>query len=95
MRWSVNSLQSLELGRDVGGNGNLMLLEVVAFHVSDSVMDGDKCRPWQDGPGGSHGVLALHAEQRIASKRHSRIRPSIGLDQLPEHIRTSEILTGK
>ena len=86
-------IESLELGRDVGGNGNLMLLEVVAFHVSDSVMDGDRVDPGKMDLVGRMGFshYTRTTDRFEATQPH---QPSIGLDQLPEHIRTSEILTG-
>jgi len=86
-------IQNIELGRDVGGNGNLMLLEVVAFHVSDSVFDGDCVDPGKMDLVGRMGFshYTRTTDRFEATQPHTAC---IGIDQLPEHIRTSEILTG-
>jgi len=86
-------LQSIELGRDVGGNGNLVLLEVVAFHVSDSVFDGDCVDPGKMDLVGRMGFshYTRTTDRFEAAQPH---HACIGLDTLPEHIRTSDVLTG-
>ena len=86
-------MENIELRRDIGGNGNLMLLEVVAFHVSDSVMVDGKIDPRR-----------MDLVGRMSGSYYSRttsvfeaVQPPhqcIGIDALPDQIRTSEILTG-
>ncbi|RPI67179.1 MAG: flavin reductase family protein, partial [Ignavibacteriae bacterium] len=86
-------MENIELRRDIGGNGNLMLLEVVAFHVADSVMVDGKIDPRR-----------MDLVGRMSGSYYSRttsvfeaVQPPhqcIGIDALPDQIRTSEILTG-
>jgi hypothetical protein len=86
-------MENIELRRDVGGNGNLMLLEVVAFHVSESV--------WANG---SIDPLRMDLVARLNGAWYTRARElfhatqpphqPIGIDGLPEHIRMSAVLTG-
>lgn len=88
-------METIELRRDIGGNGNIMLLEVVAFHVSDSVMVDGKVDPRR---------LDLVARMgydwyaRASSAAIFEVRkPSwvgIGVDALPDTIRMSTVLTG-
>ncbi len=86
-------IQNIELGRDVGGNGNLMLLEVVAFHVADSVMVNGQIDPGRMDLVGRMG----HAHYTRTTDRFEAVQPHlpcIGIDALPDHIRHSEVLTG-
>lgn len=88
-------MENVELRRDIGGNGNLMLLEVVAFHVSDSVMVDGVVDPRR-----------MDLVARMGYDWYARIAPDacftvkkptwngIGVDALPDHIRTSTVLTG-
>lgn len=87
-------MENIELRRDIGGNGTLMLLEVVAFHVADSV--------W-----GDNGFVDPHRMDlvgRMGQSWYTRTQDSfqavqpphvpIGFDNLPDHIKHSTILTG-
>ena len=86
--------ENIELRRDIGGNGNIVLLEVVAFHVSDSVFT----------PDGKIDPRSMDLVGRMGYSHYCRTRDifdatqpghlPIGIDALPEHIRTSPILTG-
>lgn len=86
--------ENIELRRDIGGNGNIVLLEVVAFHVSDSVMRSD----------GSIDPHSMDLVGRMGYSYYCRTRDvfsatqpghlPIGMDALPDHIRKSPILTG-
>ncbi len=88
-------MENHELRRDIGGNGNLTLLEVVCFHVSDSIMTDGRIDPRR-----------MDLIARMGYDYYCRITPEtifevnkpglpgIGVDALPEHIRTSPILTG-
>lgn len=86
-------IENIELRRDIGGNGNLMMLEVVAFHVSDSVMVDGKVDPRKMDLVArlSHGYYARTSEIFEAKQP---MHLCIGIDALPEHIRTSDILSG-
>ncbi len=86
--------ENIELRRDIGGNGNIVLLEVVAFHVSDSVMRSD----------GTIDPQSMDLVGRMGYSYYCRTRDTfsatqpghlpIGMDALPDHIRKSPILTG-
>lgn len=86
-------IQNIELRRDIGGNGNLMMLEVVAFHVMDSVMVDGRIDPHKMDLVArlSHGYYTRTTEIFEAKQP---VHLCIGIDALPEHIRTSEILSG-
>jgi flavin reductase (DIM6/NTAB) family NADH-FMN oxidoreductase RutF len=88
-------MENIKLRRDIGGNGNLTLLEVVCFHVSDSIMTDGKIDPRR-----------MDLIARLGYDYYCRVSadsifqvvkprvPGIGVDALPEHIRVSPILTG-
>lgn len=88
-------MQNIELRRDIGGNGNLMLLEVVAFHVSESVLTEGRADPRK-----------MDLVARMGYDWYARasadtvfevVKPKwngIGVDTLPEHVRLSDVLTG-
>ncbi len=86
-------MENIELRRDIGGNGNLMLLEVVAFHVADSVLVNGKIDPLRmdlvGRMGGSHYTRANQIFDAVQPPHQC-----IGIDALPDHIRNSDILTG-
>lgn len=89
-------MENIELRRDIGGNGNLMLLEVVAFHVSDSVMvDGAIDPRRMDLVARMGGSYYARAHESVIFTQQQPPIPSIGIDALPEHIRTSPVLTGR
>ena len=86
-------MENIELRRDIGGNGNLMLLEVVAFHVADSVMMNGDIDPRRMDLVGRHA----HGYYSRTQDLFEAVQPPhlcIGIDALPDHIRTSEILSG-
>ncbi len=80
-----------------GGAGNLVICEVIAIHINESILD-------------EKGVIdpfKLSPVARLGGSWYSRITPDslfqipkplsnlgIGVDQIPEVIRTSPILTG-
>jgi len=86
-------MESIELRRDIGGNGNIMLLEVVAFHVADSVMVDGKVDPLRMDLVGRMGYN-YYTRTRDTFQAAQPLHACIGIDALPEHIRTSPILTG-
>jgi hypothetical protein len=89
-------LQIIQTG-DGGGAGNLVICEVLLMHVKEDVLDADgKIDPWK-----------LDAVARLGSDYYCRVhgdsifrvpkpldKLGIGLDQIPERIRRSKILTG-
>jgi len=86
-------IENIELSRDRGGNGNLMLLEVVAFHVADSVYQDGKIDPLRmDLVGRMGGAYYTRTRDIFEASQPPHI--PIGIDALPEHIRYSPILTG-
>ncbi|KAB2895088.1 MAG: flavin reductase family protein [Chlorobi bacterium] len=86
-------VESIALKRDLGGNGNLMLLEVVAFHVADSVWENGTISPAKMDLVGRMGLSWYTGTRDI----FTAIQPShlpMGMDALPEDVRTSMVLTG-
>lgn len=80
-----------------GGAGNLVICEVIAMHVSESILD-EK---------GTIDPYKLSPVARLGGSWYSRITPDslfqipkpltnlgIGVDQIPEEIRNSPVLTG-
>jgi hypothetical protein len=89
-------MENIELRRDIGGNGNLMLLEVVAFHVADSVMVDGMIDPRRmDLVARMGGSYYARAHASVLFEQQQPPRPSIGMDALPDHVRTSPILSGR
>jgi len=89
-------LQVIRTG-DQGGAGNLVICEVVYMHIKDEVLDAE----------GKIDPFKLDAVARLGSDWYCRVqgdsifklpkpldRPSLGIDQIPERIRFSKILTG-
>lgn len=80
-----------------GGAGNLVLCEVVMMHIKETVLDDQ----------GRIDPFKLDAVARLGGDYYCRVqgdaifsvpkpldRLGIGIDQLPEHIRSSHVLTG-
>lgn len=86
-------MENIELRRDIGGNGNIMLLEVVAFHVADSAMSGGKIDPRRLDLVGRMGG-GFYARTTDLFEAAQPLHACIGIDELPEHVRTSPVLTG-
>lgn len=88
-------MESIALKREIGGNGNIMLLEVVKIHADEHVMTEGKLDPQK-----------LDLVARMGYDFYCRahgdaifevFKPKwngIGFDALPDSIRNSEILTG-
>jgi flavin reductase (DIM6/NTAB) family NADH-FMN oxidoreductase RutF len=94
MECKVNEVKALGTG---GGAGNLVICEVIAIHVNEAILD-DK---------GVIDPFKLSPVARLGGSWYSRITPDslfqipkplsnlgIGVDQIPEVIRMSPILTG-
>lgn len=86
-------MENIELRRDIGGNGNLMLLEVVAFHVSESVLVDGVIDPAKMDLVGRMGYNH-YARTTDRFMTTQPTIPCVGIDALPDHIRTSAVLTG-
>ncbi|MBU3679019.1 MAG: flavin reductase family protein [Candidatus Kapabacteria bacterium] len=86
-------MENIELRRDIGGNGNLMLLEVVAFHVADSVLSGGKLDPRRLDLVGRMGG-GFYTRTTDLFEASQPLHACIGIDELPDHVRTSPVLTG-
>lgn len=87
----------IELGQE-GGAGNLVICEVVMMHVNEAVLNEDKSMIDQDKMnlvarmGGDWYCRASgNALFKVAKPL---LTMGMGVDQLPEHIRTSHVLTG-
>ena len=85
----------IELGKN-GGAGNLVICEVLKIHINESVMDNNIIDPFKlkvvSRYGKNwYGKTSKDALYEIA-KPISKI--GMGIDRLPEKIRTSDILTG-
>lgn len=89
-------IQNIELFREEGGNGNIMLLRVHRIHVKESVLTDGKIDPRK-----------MDLVARMGYHWYARVTPDvcfelpqpgeklgIGFDALPEPIRRSPILTG-
>lgn len=90
----VNEVKAL--GTD-GGAGNLVICEVIAIHINESILDEN----------GTIDPFKLSPVARLGGSWYSKITPDslfqipkplsnlgIGVDQIPDVIRTSPILTG-
>lgn len=89
-------LQVIQTG-NLGGAGNLVICQVLLMHINEGVLDDQ----------GMIDPYKLDAVARLGKEYYCRVqgnaifkvprpgdRPGIGVDQLPEHIRLSTILTG-
>lgn len=89
-------LQVIETGHE-GGAGNLVICEVLCMHIDDGVLDGEgKIDPHKIDlvarMGGDYYCRASGSAVFTVPKPNLEI--GIGIDALPEKIRTSRILTG-
>lgn len=88
--------QIISLG-DGGGAGNLVLCEVLLMHINENIMDANGfIDPYKIDTvarmGQNYYCRANGENVFVVPKPNEKI--GIGYDQLPEHIRTSKILTG-
>lgn len=89
-------LQVIETGTE-GGAGNLIVCEIVALHISDSVLDANgRIDPHKIDlvarMGGDFYCRASGAAVFTVPKPN--IQLGMGIDALPAHIRSSRVLTG-
>ena len=95
VQFECKILEIKELGNE-GGAGNLIICEVVCMHIDENVLDKN----------GSIDQVKLDLVARAGGSFYSRANTSffeipkpisqkgIGVDQLPEEVRASHILTG-
>lgn len=86
-------MDHIELRRDIGGNGNIVLLEAVCFHVAEHVMTDGRIDP-----------IKMDLVARMGYSHYCRttdifeaVQPGhqcMGIDALPARIRNSSILSG-
>lgn len=89
-------LQVIQTG-NLGGAGNLVICQVLLMHIKEDVLDDQ----------GMIDPYKLDAVARLGKEYYCRVqgnaifkvprpgdKPGIGVDQIPEHIRHSKILTG-
>ncbi len=82
---------------DQGGAGNLVICEVVQFHVQEAVLDDEgKIDPLKMNlVGRMGGMYYNHADnESLFTIPKPLTTLGIGIDQLPEAIRTSSVLSG-
>lgn len=77
------------------GSGNLMIAEVLMFHVKDSAFDGERIDPRRldlVARMGYNWYCRANGDAlfELPKPRHA----GIGFDALPAHVRTSDLLTG-
>lgn len=87
--------QIVHLG-DGKGSGNLMLCEVLRFHVDESMLEGDVFNPYEldlVGRNGSNYYTRAN-ENSLFEVKKPLLTKGIGYDQLPEHMKLSSVFTG-
>lgn len=86
--------QIISLGGDKG-SGNLVLCEVVRFHVREAVYQDGIIKPDRiDLVGRNGGGYYTRASGSAIFELEKPAGVGVGIDQLPDHIRNSTILTG-
>jgi flavin reductase (DIM6/NTAB) family NADH-FMN oxidoreductase RutF len=87
-------LQHIDTGAQPG-SGNLLVAEVLMFHVRESVLDGDRIDPRRmDLVARMGGDWYCRANGEALFELPKPSHNGIGMDALPEHLRNSVILTG-
>ena len=89
-------LEVKETGRE-GGAGNLVICEVVRIHVKEEILDdAGRIDPFRlDAVGRMGGNWYCRAQGEALFEIPKPLRKKgIGIDQLPGHIRESDVLTG-
>jgi flavin reductase (DIM6/NTAB) family NADH-FMN oxidoreductase RutF len=87
--------QVIPLG-DGNGSGNLMICQVLKFHIDESVFDGKTVDPYKldlVGRNGTNFYTRANGDALFQVKKPTLIR-GIGYDQLPVHMRLSSVFTG-
>lgn len=88
-------IESIALMRDRGGNGNIMLLEVVKMHVREDIFINDRMDPHRLDLVARMGYdYYCRAHGNAIFEVYKPKWNGIGIDSLPIFIRESSILTG-
>jgi flavin reductase (DIM6/NTAB) family NADH-FMN oxidoreductase RutF len=81
---------------DHGGAGHLIICHVVKMHLNEDILDGERIDPHKidlvGRLGRAHYVRA--SGSNVFDVYQSVLKPALGFDQLPEHLRSSKLLTG-
>lgn len=80
-----------------GGAGNLIICEVLLAHIDEAILDkNSKVDPFKlDAVGRMGGNWYVRAQGEALFEITKPVRnKGIGIDQIPEHLRNSEVLTG-
>jgi flavin reductase (DIM6/NTAB) family NADH-FMN oxidoreductase RutF len=86
--------QVISLGEE-GGAGNLVICEVLLMHVQEAVLTQGKIDPQKmDAVARMGGDYYCRASGSSIFEVAKPRRRGIGIDQIPEHIRYSKVLTG-
>lgn len=96
VQFECRVLEIIETGKE-GGAGNLVICEILLMHISKSVLNGEgKIDPdlidLVGRCGGDYYCRASGPALFTVPKPNRKL--GIGLDQIPAHIRESEVLTG-
>lgn len=79
-----------------GGAGHLIICQVVKLHIDESVLEGERINPHKldlvGRLGRAHYVRA--SGSNVFDVYQSVLKPALGFDQLPNHLRESTVLTG-
>lgn len=96
VQFECRVLEVIETGKE-GGAGNLVICEIMLMHIHESVLNSEgKIDPDMiDLVGRCGGDFYCRASgSAIFTVPKPNRKPGIGLDQIPAHIRESEVLTG-
>ena len=78
------------------GAGHLIICQVVKLHIDEAVLDGERIDPHKldlvGRLGRAHYVRA--SGDSVFDVYQSVVKPALGFDKLPEHLRNSTVLTG-
>lgn len=79
-----------------GGAGHLIICQVVKLHIDEAVLDGERIDPHKldlvGRLGRAHYVRA--SGESVFDVYQSVVKPALGFDKLPAHLRNSTVLTG-
>lgn len=96
INWECKVRQIIETGTG-GGAANLIICEIVMVHIDESVLDAsgyiDTTLIDLVGRMGADYYVRAN-EKSLFEVAKPLIRPAIGIDMLPQHIRNSDVLTG-
>jgi hypothetical protein len=79
-----------------GGAGHLIICQVVKLHIDEAVLDGERIDPHKLDLVGRLGraYYVRASGDSVFDVYQSVLKPALGFDQLPEHLKNSTVLTG-